>query len=182
MEGMIIRPATPLDAEALAAIYGHHVTHGFGTFEETPPSPQEMEARRSAVVALGLPYLAAEADGRVLGFAYASQFRTRAAYRYTLEDTVYVASDAIGQGVGKTVLGAVIEACAALGARQLVAMIGDNANAASIGLHRSLGFADAGVFRGLGHKHGRWVDVVMMQKALNGGDTGLPRGPGLPMT
>jgi L-amino acid N-acyltransferase YncA len=176
---MIIRAATDADADALAAIYGDAVLHGFGTFEEVPPSPAEMAARRRAVAERGLPYLVAEDAGQVLGFAYAAPFRPRAAYRYTLEDSVYVGPDAKGKGVGRAVLGAVIEACEAAGLRQLVAVIGDSGNAASIGLHRSLGFEPAGVGRSLGHKHGRWVDIVWMQRALNGGDARAPDGPGL---
>ncbi|WP_293675749.1 GNAT family N-acetyltransferase [uncultured Phenylobacterium sp.] len=179
---MIIRAAEPGDAAALAAIYGHAVLEGFGTFEETPPSPAEMEARRAAVAARGLPYLVAEADGQVLGFAYAAPFRTREAYRFTLEDSVYVAPDAVGRGVGRAVLRAVVAACEALGVRQLVAVIGDSGNAASIGLHRSLGFAPAGVGRSFGFKHGRWVDVVWMQKSINGGDEHPPDGPGVDLS
>lgn len=176
---MIVRAATANDAEALAAIYGHHVLHGFGTFEEEPPSPAEMETRRAAVAARGLPYLVAEGGGKVLGFAYAGPFRPRQAYRYTLEDSVYIAPDAIGKGVGRAVLSAVIAACEAIGIRQLVAVIGDSGNAASIGLHRSLGFEDAGVGRSFGFKHGRWVDIVWMQKALNGGGETAPDTPGV---
>jgi len=175
---MIIRAATAADAEALAAIYGHHVLHGFGTFEEDPPSPAEMESRRAAIVERGLPYLVAEEDGRVLGFAYAGPFRPRQAYRYTLEDSVYIAPEAVGKGVGRAVLSAVIAECEALGIRQLVAVIGDSGNAASIGLHRALGFVDAGVGRSFGFKHGRWVDIVWMQKPLNGGDENAPDTPG----
>lgn len=176
---MIIRDALERDAEALAAIYSHHVLHGFGTFEEVPPTPVEMAARRAAVVERGLPYLVAETDGRVLGFAYAGPFRPRAAYRYTVEDSVYVAPDATGRGVGKAVLEAVLTTCGALGLRQVVAVIGDSDNAASIGLHRSLGFQHAGVGKGLGYKHGRWVDTVWMQKPLNGGTGTEPDAPGL---
>lgn len=176
---MIVRPATDEDAAALAAIYGHHVLHGFGTFETTPPDAAWMDRRRREVQGYGLPYLVAEAEGRVLGFAYASPFRPRPGYRFTAEDSVYVAPDAIGRGVGRAVLSEVVAACEALGLRQLVAVIGDSGNAASIGLHRSLGFQDAGVGRSLGHKHGRWVDIVWMQKALNGGDTRAPDAPGL---
>jgi len=179
---VIIRAATADDAEALAAIYGHHVLHGFGTFEEEPPTAAEMETRRAAVTDRGLPYLVAEADGRVLGFAYAGPFRPRAAYRYTVEDSVYIAPDAVGRGVGRAVLSAVIDACEALGMRQVVAVIGDSGNAASIGLHRALGFADAGVGRNFGFKHGRWVDIVWMQKPLNGGDATAPSAPGLQLS
>ena len=175
---MIVRPATEADAPALAAIYGDAVLNGFGTFEEAAPSPADMDSRRRAVQEMGLPYLVAETDGpegkRVLGFAYAGPFRPRAAYRYTLEDSVYVSPDAKGQGVGRAVLTEVIAACEALGVRQLMAVIGDSGNAGSIGLHRSLGFEQTGVGRSVGFKHGRWVDIVHMQKPLNGGDSAPP--------
>jgi phosphinothricin acetyltransferase len=176
---VIIRAATVEDADALAAIYGHHVLHGFGTFEEEPPSPADMETRRAAIADRGLPYLVAEDDGQVLGFAYAGPFRPRQAYRYTVEDSVYIAPDAVGRGVGRAVLSAVIAACEALGVRQVVAELGDSANAASIGLHRALGFEDAGLGRSFGFKHGRWVDIVWMQKSLNGGDQSAPDAPGV---
>ena len=176
---MIIRDALESDAPALAAIYGHHVLNGLGTFEEVPPSVAEMAARRAAIVAHGLPYVVAESGGKVLGFAYAGPFRLRAAYRYTVEDSVYIAPDAVGQGVGKAVLEAVLTSCEAMGLRQVVAVIGDSENAASIGLHRSLGFEHAGVGKGFGYKHGRWVDIVWMQKALNGGIWTEPDAPGV---
>lgn len=174
---MLIRPAQAGDADALAAIYGHHVLTGFGTFEEVPPTPAEMERRRAAVADRGLPYVVAELGRKVLGFAYAAPFRPRAAYRYTVEDSVYVAPDAIGRGVGRALLVRVLDECAALGVRQVVAVIGDSGNAASIGLHTALGFEPSGVGRSLGFKHGRWVDIVWMQKALNGGDATAPEGP-----
>jgi phosphinothricin acetyltransferase len=165
------------DAAALAGIYGHHVLHGFGTFEEIPPLAEEMERRVASVLGFGLPYLVAEIDGVVAGFAYASAFRTRAAYRYTVEDSVYIAPDRLGQGIGKALLLRVIEASEALGLRQMVAMIGDSANAGSIGVHRSCGFESTGVLKGLGFKAGRWVDVVTMQRPLNVGSDTL--GPGI---
>ena len=179
---MIVRPATAADAPALAAIYGDAVLNGFGTFEEVAPSAADMDGRRRAVQDMGLPYLVAEEDGAVLGFAYAGPFRPRAAYRYTLEDSVYVAPEAKGKGVGRTVLSAVIAACEALGVRQLMAVIGDSENAGSIGLHRSLGFEQTGVGRSVGFKHGRWVDIVHMQKPLNGGDGRAPDAPGITLT
>jgi phosphinothricin acetyltransferase len=175
----MIRPAVPADAEALAEIYAHAVRHGLGTFEETPPSPVEMEARRAKVVGYGLPYLVEERDGVVAGFAYAGPFRLRAAYRYTVEDSVYIHPDHQGAGVGKVLLRAVIDRCEALGLRQMLAVIGDSGNAGSIGLHRALGFTDAGVLPAVGYKHGRWVDVVLMSLALNGGQTSAPDAPGL---
>jgi phosphinothricin acetyltransferase len=173
---MRVRAASDADAQALAAIYGDAVLHGFGTFEEVAPSAAEMDARRRAVQEKGLPYLVAEDDGQVLGFAYASAYRPRAAYRFTLEDSVYVAPEAKGRGVGRAVLAAVVEACEALGMRQLLAVIGDSQNAGSIGLHRALGFEQTGINKSVGFKHGRWVDIVHMQRALNGGDARLPDG------
>ena len=176
---MSVRPATDADVAAIAAVYGHHVLHGTGTFEETPPSDSEVATRIAAVRALGLPYLVSEDDGRVTGFAYASAFRPRAAYRYTAEDSVYIHPDHLGRGLGKALVGEVIGACAARGIRQLVAVIGDSANAGSIGLHRSLGFDHAGTGRGFGFKFGRWIDVVWMQKQLGPGGGTPPEGDGL---
>jgi len=176
---VIVRAATAGDADALAAIYGHHVLHGFGTFETEPPDADWMDGRRREIQGLGLPYVVAERDGRVLGYAYAGPFRPRPGYRFTVEDSVYVAPDAIGLGVGRAMLTKVIEACEAFGVRQVIAVIGDSGNAASIGLHRTLGFEDAGVGKSLGFKHGRWVDIVWMQKSLNGGDGTAPSAPGI---
>ena len=176
---MIIRPATEHDAEALAAIYGHAVLHGFGTFEEEPPTAADMEGRRRLIANRDLPYLVAEDDGQVLGFAYAGPFRPRAAYRYTLEDSVYVAPDATGKGVGRALLTAIIAACEAMGVRQLIAVVGDSGNSASLALHRSLGFEQTGISRSVGFKHGRWVDIVQLQKPLNGGDTRMPDSAGV---
>jgi len=182
MTAPLIRPAAAADAEALAAIYGHNVLHGFGTFEEVPPSAAEMDRRRLAVVEQGLPWLVAEDAGRVVGYAYAAPFRPRAAYRYTVEDSIYVAPEAVGRGLGRALLSAVLEACEAMGVRQVVAVIGDSQNAASVGLHRALGFESAGVGKSVGFKHGRWVDIVWMQKPLNGGDASAPDAAGLTLT
>jgi L-amino acid N-acyltransferase YncA len=179
---MRIRPAQASDSVALAAIYGHHVLHGFGTFEEVPPSPEDMAARVTAVTDWGLPYLVAEIDGAVAGLAYAGLFRPRAAYRYTVEDSVYVAPERIGQGVGKRLLAEVIRTCEGMGLRQMVAMIGDSANAGSIGLHRACGFEPAGMLPAVGFKHGRWVDVVQMRRALNAGARTAPDSEGLVLT
>lgn len=171
---MIIRAATVADSSALAAIYRHHVLHGFGTFEEAAPTPEDMAARLKAVTDLGLPYLIAEIDGAIEGFAYAGPFRTRAAYRYTVEDSVYIAPGRQGQGLGKALLTAVIAACEPLGVRQIVAMIGDAENAGSVGVHRACGFVHTGVLTAVGYKAGRWVDVVVMRRALNGGEATPP--------
>jgi phosphinothricin acetyltransferase len=164
---VIVRPATLADVPAIAAIYAHHVLHGVGTFEEVPPGEAEMARRLAEVEALDLPWRVAEDGARLLGFAYAAPFRTRAAYRFTVEDSVYVAPDAQRRGAGRATLVSVIETCAAAGYRQMLAVIGGSENAASIGLHASLGFRPAGVLESLGFKTGRWVDVVMMQKALS---------------
>ncbi len=169
-----IRDARSADAGAIAAIYGYHVLHGFGTFEEEPPSTAEIEKRLSAVLEAGLPYLLAVAGDVVLGFAYAAPFRPRAAYRHTVEDSVYIAPGVVGRGVGRALLGEVIATCERLGKRQMIAVIGDSGNTASIGLHAALGFTRTGVGRSVGFKYGRWVDIVWMQKALGGGDATLP--------
>ena len=173
---MLIRPLIVEDVEAVQAIYAHHVRHGLGTFEEVPPTAGEMVDRYGAVRARGLPWLAAEAEGRLLGYAYAGPFRTREAYRFTVEDSVYVAPGEEGRGVGRALLLAVIEACEALGLRQMVAVIGDSGNAASIAVHRRCGFEQLAAPPGLGWKFGRWVDVVWMQRALNGGTATPPEG------
>lgn len=176
---MIIRDTSSADGPALAALYGHHVLHGLGTFEEIPPDAVEMSARRAAVVARGLPYLAAQLGDDVVGFAYAAPFRSRAAYRYAVEDSIYIAPGHGGRGVGKVLLTAVIDRCEALGLRQMIAVIGDSGNAASIGLHRALGFHDAGVIPAAGFKHGLWVDIVTMRRALGPGASTPPSAPGL---
>jgi L-amino acid N-acyltransferase YncA len=177
---VIVRAATDADIASIAAIYGHHVRTSTGTFEETPPSEAEIAARIAAVAALKLPYLiSADEAGAVTGFAYASAFRPRPAYRYTAEDSVYIHPDHMGRGLGKALVGEVIAACEALGVRQMIAVIGDSANAGSIGLHRALGFEDAGVGRGFGFKFGRWLDVVWMQKTLGEGADAPPVGDGL---
>ena len=176
---MIVRGAINADAAAVQAIYGHHVLHGTGTFEEDPPTIAEMESRMGAVQERGLPYLVAEIDGRVAGFAYAGPFRLRAAYRYTAEDSVYIAPDRMGQGVGRQLVSEVVAICERLGLHQLLAVIGDSANAGSVGVHRSCGFKMIGTMPGLVFKHGRWRDVVIMQKPLNGGAEVDPSGKGL---
>lgn len=164
---MRVRAARIEDAPAIAAIYAHHVLHGLGTFEEVPPGAEEMAARMAAIAADGLPWLVVEdSDGAVLAYAYASQFRPRAAYRFAVEDSVYVAPEALGRGCGRLALAELIAACERLGKRRMAAVIGDSGNAASIGLHRALGFEPAGVLHAMGFKHGRWVDVVLMERTL----------------
>jgi len=138
-----------------------------------------MLTRRAAIVALGLPHLVAEVEDRVVGYAYAGAYRPRTAYRYTVEDSVYVAPDAIGSGIGRAVLGAVIKTCETKGLRQVIAVIGDSDNQASIGLHTALGFKPIGVVRHVGFKLGRWVDTYLMQLSLNGGERRPPDNPGL---
>ncbi len=170
-----LREATDADIAAITAIYAHHVTYGLASFEEVSPSAEEMARRRAEVVTRGLPYLVAtDESGAVRGYAYAAPFRLRSAYRFTLEDSIYIAPDALRRGFGRLLLGALIERCAATGHRQMVAVIGDSGNAASIGLHEHLGFQPAGMLPATGFKHGRWVDTVLMQRALGRGAATLP--------
>lgn len=171
---MIVRPATLDDTFAIAAIYGHHVVHGAGTFEEAPPSPGDFAARMKAVLDAGFPWLVVEEDGRIVAYAYAGPYHRRSAYRYTAEDSVYVADEERGKGYGRAALAAVIDACEAMGLRQLVAVIGDSQNEGSIALHRALGFSFCGTLPAVGYKAGKWLDVVFMQLPLNGGDQGRP--------
>lgn len=171
---MLIRLATVHDIAGIGAIYAYHVAHGLGTFETDPPPTGEMTTRFTAITDAGFPYLVAEDAGQITGFAYANHFRTRAAYRYTVEDSVYVAPAAIGRGIGKALLNALIERTTSLGWRQMLALIGDSANHASIGVHRACGFADVGTMSAVGHKAERWVDVVIMQRALGVGASSQP--------
>ena len=171
---MQIRDAASDDLAAIQAIYAHHVLHGLGTFETEPPDLDEMKRRHAQITGDGFPYLiAVDADG-VLGYAYANHFRTRAAYRNTVEDSIYVADRASGRGVGKALLTVLIERCTALGLRQMLAVIGDSGNAGSIGVHRACGFEHAGVMKAVGRKFDRWVDVVIMQRALGPGASTPP--------
>jgi phosphinothricin acetyltransferase len=169
-----IRSAEPDDVAAIAAIYAHHVRTGLASFELDPPPVDEMRRRYESVCAAGFPYLVAVGQGRVLGYAYASAFRARPAYRFTVEDSVYLDPAAAGRGLGGRLLRALIEACALAGFRQMIAVIGDSANRASIALHRSCGFEQSAVLVGTGFKHGRWVDTVLMQRALADGDHTAP--------
>ena len=173
-----VRPSTPADIARIAAIYRHHVLNGLASFEEVPPDAAELARRRADIVACGLPHLVATdgapADGTVLGYAYAGPYRPRSAYRFSVEDSVYIAPEAIRRGVGRRLLSAVIDVCEAAGYRQMVAVIGDSGHEASIGLHAALGFAHAGLLHGIGFKLGRWVDSVLMQRALGTGEATLP--------
>ena len=179
---LLTRPAMAADAPALAAIYGDACLHGVGTFEEVPPGADEMAARLAAVLGRGLPYVLAEIGDEAAGFAYAAPFRLRAAYRFTVEDSVYIHPDFKGRGVGRALLSRVLADCEALGLRQVIAVIGGSDNLGSINLHRSLGFELQGTMRGVGHKFGQWRDIVMMQRALNGGVETAPDAPGLSLS
>ena len=174
MSGLIVRASTEADVARCAEIYGHHVLHGTASFEIDPPDLDEMKRRRAAVLDLGLPHLVAERDGRVLGYAYASKWRPRPAYEFSVEDSIYIDKDAVGQGVGRALLPPLIEQCTALGKRQMVAVIGDSAQLASIAIHRALGFRPSGNFENVGFKFGRWLDSVMMQRELGPGATTKP--------
>ncbi len=169
-----IRASEEGDITAITAIYAHHVLHGTGTFEIDPPSCQDMAQRRADVLARGLPYLVAEDAGRIVGFAYCNWFKPRPAYRYSAEDSIYVADEARGQGLGRLLLDALAAQAQAAGVRKLLAVIGDSANAGSIAVHRAAGFTDVGVMRSVGWKFGAWRDIVLMEKPLGAGDTSAP--------
>ena len=169
MSAVLIRPSTADDLGAVTRIYAWHVDNGAGTFEIEAPDRAEMERRRADVLSNGLPWLVLESAGQVVGYAYANQFRPRPAYRYCVEDSVYLASEAIGKGNGRLLLAELLARCEAAGARQMLAVIGDSANTGSIGVHRALGFAPVGTMQAAGWKFGRWLDVVVMQKSLGFG-------------
>ncbi|MER8922021.1 N-acetyltransferase family protein [Mesorhizobium sp. M0802] len=181
MSTISIRAAMEGDLGRITEIYGDAVTHGTASYELEPPSRTEMGARFDSLTAGGFPYLVAERDGALLGYAYAGAFRPRPAYRFIVEDSVYVAPDAKGQGVGLLLMQALIEACRMAGFRQIVAVIGDgHADSASVRLHEKLGFRHSGRLEGSGYKHGRWLDTVFMQLSLNGGATVPPDPHSLP--
>ncbi len=171
---MNIRPATIADVPEIQSIYAHHVLHGAGTFEEIPPSVEEMQSRYQSIVARGWSYLAAIDETGVLGYGYFTQIRERSAYRFTAEDSIYVREDVRGQGVGKALVGQLLTEATAFGFRQMVAVIGDSENVGSIGVHASLGFTRVGLLRSSGLKFGRWIDTVYMQRALGRGDGDVP--------
>lgn len=169
-----IRDCTAADITAVTGVYAHHVLHGLATFEETPPDEAEMLSRFQSVKERGLPYLVALNGGAIVGYAYAAPYRLRSAYRYALEDSIYISADFQGRGVGKALLSELIQRCEAWGGRQMIAIIGDSANRASIALHERLGFEHAGLFKSVGFKFGRWVDSVLMQRPLGAGSSDLP--------
>lgn len=174
--GVRIRPVRAEDLAAITGIYAHAVLHGTASYEYDPPSQDEMMKRFETIKSAGFPCIVAYLDGRVLGYAYASHFRTRPAYRFTVEDSIYIAHDAQGQGLGTLLLAELIARCEALGFRQMIAVIGDAAvNLHSARLHATMGFSECGRIAGSGFKFGRWCDTLLMQRALNGGASTLPQ-------
>lgn len=174
MANLLITPATAADLPAVTDIYRHHVLNGTGTFETEAPDLPTMQARWEEVLGRDLPWLVAREEGEVVGYAYANWFRPRLAYAYTVEDSIYVHPRAQGRGVGGALLDALMQDCAARGRRQMLAVIGDADNAGSIGVHRSRGFAEVGRMPAVGWKFGRWLDVVLMQRALGPGASTSP--------
>lgn len=172
--GPLVRDAAEADLPGIQKIYAHHVLRGQATFEEEPPDANEMRRRFRAVKEKGLPWLAAEVDGAVRGYAYAAPYHHRPAYRFAVENSVYVDRNVLRQGLGAALLDRLIDACARKGLRQMVAVIGDSANAASIRLHERAGFRLVGTLQSVGFKHGKWLDCVIMQRALGEGDESLP--------
>ena len=178
---LLIRPSTLADLPAITAIYAHAVLHGTGTFEIEAPDEAEMARRRDDVLSKGLPWLVAQADDQVLGYAYANHFRPRRAYRFCLENSIYLAAQTRGQGLGRLLLTELVGRCEAAGARQMLAVIGDADNAGSIGVHAALGFVHCGVLKAAGWKFDRWLDVVLMQRSLGHGHARpAPASDGLP--
>ncbi|WP_323121163.1 GNAT family N-acetyltransferase [Burkholderia alba] len=164
----VIRDATDHDLDAIRAIYAHHVLTGVASLEETPPDAATLRARRDAVLQHGLPYLVAEIDGEVAGYAYATPYRPRSAYRYTIEDSIYIADAQRGRGVGRALLAALLERCEGGPWRQMIAVIADSAGG-STSLHQAFGFEPVGTLKAVGFKHGRWIDTALLQRALGGG-------------
>jgi L-amino acid N-acyltransferase YncA len=174
----LIRPSQEADLPAIQSIYAHHVLHGTGTFETEPPSVADMRTRRADVLAKKLPWLVIEThdgqSGAVQGYAYANWFKPRAAYRFSVEDSIYMAPEAAGKGLGKLLLSELLAQLERGGVRKAMAVIGDSANAGSIGVHRACGFTDVGIFKSCGWKFGQWRDIVLMEKTLGAGDTTSP--------
>ena len=173
----LIRPSRDEDLDAITRIYAHHVLHGTGTFETTPPTRDEMAGRRADVLGKGLPWLVIEVDGQVMGYAYGNWFKPRPAYRYSVEDSIYMAPESAGKGLGKLLLTELLAQCERAGVRKVMAVIGDSANARSIGVHKALGFEQVGVVQSCGWKFGRWLDIVLMQKSIGQGDSTPPQDP-----
>ena len=171
---LLIRPSTDSDLPAIASVYGHHVLHGTGTFETEPPSVSDMASRRQDVLGRNLPWLVAEQDGQVVGFAYGNWFKPRAAYRFSVEDSIYLAPGQQGRGLGRALLAELLAHLETRGVRKVMAVIGDSANTGSIGLHTALGFERVGVVEACGWKFNRWLDIVLMQKTLGTGSTTAP--------
>jgi L-amino acid N-acyltransferase YncA len=171
--GLSIRDALDTDMIAVADIYRHHVLHGTASFELVPPTLAEMRERRAAVVKKAMPYLVAEIEGVIAGYAYVTPYRPRPAYAHTVENSVYLRSDMVGQGVGSALLGALIERCTQGPWRQMIANVGDSGNTASLALHKKFGFRTVGTCECVGFKFGRWIDTVLLQRALGLG-AGLP--------
>ncbi|KPX94992.1 Phosphinothricin N-acetyltransferase [Pseudomonas syringae pv. actinidiae] len=170
----ILRDACDQDMPAVQAIYADHVLHGISSFELDPPSVAELLQRRAQVLVNGLPYLVAELAGEVVGYGYATPYRPRPAYRFTVEDSVYIRDGMGGRGIGLALLGELVQRCEQGGWRQMVAVIGNSENIASLRLHERLGFRRVGVFESVGFKHGRWVDTVLMQRMLGDGSGSAP--------
>jgi len=170
----IIRPSQSIDISQITDIYRHHVLHGTGTFEVDPPTQADMSARRDDVLGKGLPYLVAADGDKVLGFAYCNWFKPRPAYRFSAEDSIYLAQGAQGQGLGRALLSELTSQAERVGVRKLIAVIGDSANRGSIGVHQSAGFAHVGILKSCGWKFDQWLDVVLMDKALGQGDSNAP--------
>lgn len=169
-----VRDAGHQDAAAIAAIYAPEVLLGTSSYEMEPPGAAEMAERMRGIQAAGYPWLVACTRGTVVGYAYASAYRARPAYRWTVEGSLYVASDMQGRGVGRDLLEALIARCTSLGLRRMIAVIGDETNTASVTLHERAGFVHAARFPGIGHKHGRWLTGLQMQRALGEGDMSPP--------
>jgi len=170
----IIRPSQSIDIAQITDIYRHHVLHGTGTFEVDPPTEADMSARRDDVLGKGLPYLVAADGNKVLGFAYCNWFKPRPAYRFSAEDSIYLAPGAQGQGLGRALLSELTSQADRVGVRKLIAVIGDSANRGSIGVHQSAGFVHVGILKSCGWKFDQWLDVVLMDKALGQGDSNAP--------
>lgn len=167
----MIRPSRDEDIVSITAIYAHHVLNGTGTFEIDPPSVADMTVRRADVLSKGLPYIVAEDAGQVIGYAYCTWFKPRPAYRFSAEDSIYLAPGVHGKGIGRALLAELAAQAERVGIRKLIAVIGDSSNAGSVGVHRSLGFKHAGILKSCGWKFDQWLDVVLMEKALGPGDS-----------